>query len=76
MTRTTRTVALLSALGICSFVLAATVARWSSATDVSTLSGLFTGFGVGLFIVGARQYIKGRRLAQGEPTHPALPRQQ
>jgi|GEM_PF-6068059 len=64
MTRTTQTVALLSALGICSFVLAATVARWSGATNISTLSGLFTGFGVGLFIVGARQYIKGRRLEQ------------
>ena len=62
MTRTTRNVAMLFALGILCLVLAATVARWSNAADVSTLSGLFTGLGVGLFMVGARQQFRGRRL--------------
>ena len=61
MLRLTRNVAMLFALGILCLVLAATVARWSSVADVSTLSGLFTGLGLGLFMVGVRHHFRGRR---------------
>ena len=62
MTGTTRNVATIFALGILCLMLAAAVARWSSLRNVSTLSGLFTGVGVGLFIIAVRHHFRGRRL--------------
>ena len=62
MTGTTRNVATILALGILCLVLAAAVARWYSSRNVSTLSGLFTGLGVGLLMVAARHHFRARRL--------------
>ena len=64
MTGTTRNVATILALGILCLVLAAAVALWYSSRNASTLSGLFTGLGVGLFMVAARHHFRGRRLEQ------------